>query len=847
MVSTLVFMAGWRLRSRDDAGYLPLLGGAFLAVALIDVMHTLSYVGMPAFISPNSVEKAINFWLAGRLIAIGSLLAMALLMTRTPRKKSEVYIWASTLAGIAVSLLVLYIVIWHGNLLPRTFIAGEGLTSFKIASEYLLVVISLIAAARFAWLAFDRHDATFGWLGGAALAFALAELFFTLYSSVTDLMNLMGHAFKTFGCMAIYAAFFIRRGHQPWWSIRSRLNLLIPLLAGIFGIEYLIMVSMPYLIPTGINPLIEAMIDASAMAIIASGVILLLVDRFQARAMRAEYALDHTNDGYCVINEQGAFVDANVSFCRMFGYLQERILNMDIFAFEPPSLPEEKRIDIPRIIQLGHASYQTQLRDRDGNIIDFDVSATHLPAVNSIVLFLQDITTLKHFEQQIDVLSSHDQLTQLPNRQLFLEHLTAAMSNSARNNQYGAVLVINLDNFKQLNHAKGNVVGDEFLIATAKQLGNCVGPVNTVARIGGDEFAIVLENLGESASLALSGSQEMVEKLRRAIAAPAWLGSQGEVAYQGSACIGITLFFDHREVPEILLQQAAIAMHQAKEKSYNSFRFFSGEMRKVATDHIELTEALRIAINKELLELYYQPQVDRNGRIFSAEVLLRWQHPVKGFVSPAHFIPLAEETGLIKPLGRWVIREACRQLKVWQEETGNGEFSLSVNVSSAQFGAPNFIAEVRDMIDGSGIAAGTLKLELTESMLVENVEGVVKLMQELDRSGIRFSLDDFGTGYSMLSYLTALPLDELKIDQSFVRDIGTDPNHVAVVRTIINMGHALGLHIIAEGVEREDELAVLEQNGCHAYQGYLFSRPLPADAFIELLRRGKTEWPPEEV
>lgn len=844
LVSGMVFVAGWRLRDSPDSGYLPLLGGAFLAVALIDGMHTLSYVGMPDFFTPNSPEKAINFWLAGRLIAIGSLLALALLAGRRLQHHA-MHIGAGSIAGLLVSLFVAWLVISYEDALPRTFVEGEGLTSFKITAEYLLVLISLIAAIAFARLALERRDATFGWLATAALAFALAELFFTLYSDVSDLMNLLGHAFKAFGCMAIYAAFFIRREHAPWWSLRARLRLLLPIMAGLFVIEYVIMLLLPYLVPEGAGSLLEASIDATAMAFIASAIIVLLADRFQARAVRAEYALDHTHDGYCVIDQQGAFIDVNRKFCQMFGYLQERVLNMDIQAFELPELAPEQRIDIPAIIRQGYSHWQTRMKGRDGHVVELDISATWLPEVKSIVLFLQDMTTMRMFEQQIETLSNYDRLTRLPNRQLLLEHIAAAMSNSARNRQYAALLSINLDDFKELNHAKGREIGDEFLIVCAKQLSNSIGRTDIVASLGGDEFVVLLENIGERANQALSASREVAEQLRRSITMPVRLGAQGEVPYRGSAAIGITLFIGHHETPEALLDQATIAMHQAKSSHRGAIRFFSGEMHRLISDRIELIEDLRDAIEREQLEPYYQPQTDGSGRILGMEVLLRWRHPGKGIISPALFIPLAEESGLIRPIGRWLIRQACRQLGVWQQQTGNDALCISINISAVQLANPNFIAEVKEDLENSGISPQGLVFELTESLLVDSLERAVQQMRALNEIGIRFSLDDFGTGYSMLSYLTKLPLDELKIDQSFVRNIDSDANHLAVVRTIINMGHALGLHVIAEGVESEAELEELAANDCHRFQGYLFSRPLPAGEITELLLRGKTDWPPE--
>jgi len=839
IVSGMLFFTAWRLRDEEETGYLPLLGGAFLAVALIDVLHTLSYPGMPDFVTPNNPEKAIDFWLAGRLIAIASLLLIALLASRPAKGSPHSQAWASTLAGTAVTALLFYVVIFHESVLPRTFIPGEGLTFFKIAAEYVLVVIALFALALLLRLSIRLHNPMYAWLATAALAFALAEFFFTRYENTTDLMNLLGHAFKAFGCISIYVAFFIRRERQPWWNIGSRLRLFTFILVGIFVIEYFIMIGLQLLIPEESGTLFEAIVDASAMAIIASTVMVIAIGYFQSRAMRAEYAIENSHDGYCVINTHGEFIDVNQSFQRMFGYKPRELFSLDISRLESPELAEENRLDVRRIIERGYLTHLTQFQDKHGNIIDLEISASYLPAAQSIVLYLKDITTLKRFEQQIDNLAYYDQLTQLPNRQLLMEHLKAALAGSAQRNDFGAVVAISMNNIKQLNYAKGDEVGDEFIIMTAKQLNSIMHDSGTIARTGDEDFTIILERTGESIELARVKARQIAEKLLAAITALIRLGAHGEVAYQGTASIGIALFRNHMEPPEMLIRQATIAMNQAKAAHPNAIRFYSDEMHQLVSERMELTEALRTAIDQGQLEPYYQVQVDRRGRILGAEVLLRWQHPEKGVVSPAKFIPIAEETGLILPIGRRLIQQACRQLKTWQDTTGMKNFSLSVNVSAAQFQSRSFVAEVKEQLDSTGIAPDTLKLELTESMLVEDVQKTIRRMKELTSLGVRFSMDDFGTGYSSLSYLTSLPLSQLKIDQSFVHGLDTNPNNAAVVRTIINMGEALNLDIIAEGVETEAELAVLEKEGCHVHQGYLFSKPVDASELEKLLQAGK--------
>ncbi len=439
-----------------------------------------------------------------------------------------------------------------------------------------------------------------------------------------------------------------------------------------------------------------------------------------------------------------------------------------------------------------------------------------------------DITEQKRAQAQIHHLSHYDALTGLPNRQLLRDSLQAAMAASVRSRHFGAVLFLDLDDFKSLNDTKGPAVGDALLIEVGARLSACVPDGAVVSRPGGDEFIAMLEGLSGAPSEAATQAELAAEKFRQALSQPYRLG---DVVVQTTTSIGIVLFQGNSESSDSVLKHADTAMYQAKAAGRNSIRFFDPKVQSELEARLSLVADLGQAVDRGQLQLYFQKQVNAQGRATGAEVLLRWAHPARGMVSPAQFIPLAEETDLIVPIGLWVLQAACRQLRAWQGLPDLRELTLAVNVSAKQFHQPDFVSQVRRDLVAAGAKPSHLKLELTESVVLENVEETIAKMRELKLLGISFSMDDFGTGYSSLQYLKRLPLDQLKIDQSFVRDITTDPNDAAIVQTIIAMTDALGLNVIAEGVETREQQAFLEHAGCHAYQGYLFGRPVPLIQF----------------
>ena len=441
---------------------------------------------------------------------------------------------------------------------------------------------------------------------------------------------------------------------------------------------------------------------------------------------------------------------------------------------------------------------------------------------------IEDISARKAVEDEINLLAFYDPLTLLPNRRLLRDRLAQALAASTRSGLHGALLFIDLDNFKSLNDTLGHARGDLLLKQVGQRLTQCVRESDTVARIGGDEFVVILQDLGarldECATQAEGVGEKILESLNQAYSL------DGHVRHS-TPSIGVTLFANDCDSVDELLKEADMAMYQAKTAGRNTLRFFDVDMQAMLLNRAALEEDLRESLRLSHFLLHYQPQVVGSGQVTGAEVLLRWSHPQRGLVPPIEFIPLAEDTNLITALGHWVLETACTTLADWSAQDDMKHLVVSVNVSAKQFRQPHFVAEVLAIIERTGADPHLLKLELTESLLVEDVEDIIVKMSALQARGVGFSLDDFGTGYSSLSHLKRLPLDQLKIDQSFVRDILTDPNDLAIAKMVVALAESLGLGVIAEGVELAAQREMLAQIGCDAYQGYLFSRPLPREQF----------------
>jgi diguanylate cyclase (GGDEF)-like protein/PAS domain S-box-containing protein len=446
-----------------------------------------------------------------------------------------------------------------------------------------------------------------------------------------------------------------------------------------------------------------------------------------------------------------------------------------------------------------------------------------------------DITERKRAEEKIKHLAFYDPLTGLPNRQLLMDRLQHALASSARSGKQGALLFIDLDDFKTLNDTLGHDIGDLLLKQVAQRLQSCIREGDTVARLGGDEFVVMLEDFGEQALEAAAQTEAIGEKILATLNQPYRLA---EHECRSTSSIGATLFSGHQQAIEALLKQADIAMYQAKKAGRNILRFFDPQMQDTINTRATLEGELRKALDNQQFQLYYQIQVNSSHHPLGAEALIRWIHPKQGLISPDQFIPLAEETGLILPIGQWVLEVACAQLKAWEQDAFTRDLVLAVNVSAIEFHQTDFVSRVKSLVQCYSINPKLLELELTESMMLENIEDTIATMNALKEIGVRISLDDFGTGYSSIQYLKRLPLDQLKIDRSFVLDLALDSSDKAIVRTIIAMARSLDINVIAEGVETEEQRQFLLNTDCTRYQGYLFSRPVPIEQFETLLKQG---------
>ena len=557
-------------------------------------------------------------------------------------------------------------------------------------------------------------------------------------------------------------------------------------------------------------------------------------------ALRIAATAFESQQGMVVTDAQRVILRVNQAFTRITGYSALEAIG------QYPSMLSSGRQDKPFYTALsqvleheGAWSGEIWNRRKSGEMYpewlnisavkDEDGVATHYVGI------FTDISQRKAVEEQIEALSFFDPLTRLPNRRLLIDRLAQALHTGTRHSRKSALLFVDLDNFKTLNDTVGHHQGDMLLAQVAQRLKTCVRDGDTVARLGSDEFVVILEELSEISEVAANQAEAVGEKVLTSLGPRFQLGNG---AHHSTASIGITLFGGaQQESHEEPLKRAELAMFQAKSAGRSSLRFYDPQMQARVSAHAALESDLRDALLEQQLLLHYQAQIACGGRITGVEALLRWQHPQRGMVSPAQFIPLAEETGLILSIGQWVLETACVQLASWATDPMLCHLTVAVNVSARQFHQVGFVDTVLSTVARTGANAKLLKLELTESMLVNDVEAIIAKMGALKAHGVGFSLDDFGTGYSSLTYLKRLPLDQLKIDQGFVRNIVTDSNDAAIAKMVVVLAESLGLTVIAEGVESQAQADFLAHLGCHAYQGYLLSSPLPLDRLEAFLHR----------
>lgn len=774
VIGMLVVVVSWHTFDAQSPRAANVLVAGFLIVAVCDTVHALTYDGMPDFLLPSSTPRAIFFWLMGRSFEV-STMAFVAMRWRLPLSRRS---W------LALSLLVSAILVWLGTwgigLLPTTFVAGVGVTAFKANYEYVLCLLYLLVTGLFLRRARDSGLLRDYLMAMSAFVMGIGEIMFTAYVAPSDFQNIFGHTYKIFSYSLLYRATFVTSIRAPFERVRqSELELRES--------EQLI------------RSLSDNLPDSMVYRIAQRG--------------GGNYQFLYVSEGVQCL--YGITVDQAM--------LDYALLYQQFDADDLAKLVKE----IERSTQeMSNITMNMRLHHKSGMLRWIQInSAPHRNSEGCLIWdgVHRDITERQQAQQEVERLGFYDELTALPNRRLLMDRLGQALATSARSGRCGALMFMDLDHFKNFNDTLGHDQGDALLRLVAERLVGVVRASDTVARFGGDEFVVVLDELSTLPAEAAVEARVVAEKFLASLREPVTLGGQQRFI---TTSIGISLFGNCSTSVDEMMKCADLALYRAKSAGRNTLMFFDPQMQTAATDRASMEADIRDALEQKQFVLHYQPQVE-GGRITGVEALIRWSHPAKGLISPARFIPVAEEAGLIVEMGNWVLETACMQLAQWQTQHADQQLSVSVNVSVRQFHQPGFVEHVLQTLQRTGAAPTLLKLELTESMLAEDVDNIIAKMSALNEAGVSFALDDFGTGYSSLSYLKRFPLAVLKIDQSFVRDILVDPFDAAIAKTIIALGQSLGLDVIAEGVEQEGQRAFLALHGCIAYQGYLFYRPMP--------------------
>ena len=897
IVSLLVVSIAWYTRDDTHGQLSKALIYGFTVVAGADVMHALSYDGMPALLSPSSTPKAIFFWLMGRSFEVLTVWWVAGRM----RIDGSKGLWL--LLGVLTVLILTVVGSFYLDALPQTYVPGEGLTPFKVRFEYVLSAANLLAAA---WLFHQsRHEAQAHtlWLGTACFVMGVGELAFAGYTAPSDFLNLFGHIYKVVAFGIIYQVTFHVAVREPYarlqqseQQVRQQERQLDTILSNIpvgvsqidagrhyryvnavqannlgLPVAQLIGARVEEVLPVDLIaqalPSLQTALSGQEAAYSASfvngrgralhiavkmvpqraedgkvvGAVAIINDVTEQEkthkqlldSVREISELKAALDAHAIVavtDARGVITRVNDKFCSISKYPRSELIGRTHQLINSGHHSKAFFGDLWHTISSGEVwSGEICNRAKDGSL--YWVHTTIVPFVGAdglpeqYIAIRADITERKRAEDEAQRMAFFDALTGLPNRRLMSERLHLALMNASRSGEFGALVLLDLDHFKEVNDTLGHFQGDELLRQVAMRLQRCVRQTDTVARLGGDEFVLVLGGLGSDTTMATARAGDLGEKVRETLAERYHFNG---LQVDATASIGVVMFHRADEHVDELLKQADMALYRAKAAGRNRLAFFDPALQDEVNARAAMLRDLRQAMEALSFQVFYQPIVNTDSRVMGVEALVRWPHPERGMVSPAVFIPLAEQSGLIQPLGQWVLTTACRQLATWHAHPERSLWTMAVNVSARQFRDTDFVQKVMFAIQSTEANPHLLRLELTESMLHSDIEETIEKMSTLRMIGVRFSLDDFGTGYSSLSYLKRLPLDQLKIDQSFVRDVLTEANDAAIACTILSLAKSLGLSVVAEGVETHAQRDFLLEQGCTAFQGYLFSRPVPA-------------------
>jgi diguanylate cyclase (GGDEF)-like protein/PAS domain S-box-containing protein len=777
LVCGAVAAIAWNGRELDTPRSVHVLGVASAGALLLDLAHALSFPGMADLVTANTVSKTATLFMAGRLLIALALLCVAALPWRQDDEPRWLR-WSTAIVGAYVLAVSAWVFVWP-QALPALVFSDGSLTPIKRLAEYVIAALFLAASALFMRRVATPQPYDVGSLLCAAVLMAIGELTFTLYASMADLALVLGHVYKVLGFWMIYrtiVADSIRAPYQRLLASQQRVSQSEDELRTI----------------TDNIPAMVAFVDRDMRY--------RFVNRNYERwlGLKPEQMLGRT----------AVEVYGDAGYAKLYPSLQ-RALDGHTFAVDHQvtsrSLGKKRWLNILYMPKVGN----------DGE-------------VSGVYILSNDITDVVDAEGRAHFLAEHDELTTLPNRAAFQAAVGRALARSGPEAGQFAVLFVDVDRFKVINDTLGHAAGDHLLQTLATRMKQVVRGQDLVARMGGDEMCLLLHDVRDA-----SHASEIAERILGALRVPVELRT-GQL-HHVTVSAGVAIYPHDGVDVETLLRHADIAMYRAKAAGRDGFALFGADDGRPAEARLNLELELRNAIDQGQFVLHYQPRVDVvSGRPLGMEALVRWQHPERGLLAPAHFIDIAEETGLIVPMGAWVLRQAGETL-ARLHAAGTTGLTMSVNVSARQFKNPRLIDEVAEMIALAGCAPQQVELELTESAVMDQPEAAEATMRELKALGVRLAMDDFGTGYSSLAALKRFPVDCVKIDRSFVDDIPADPGDVALTRAIIAMGHSLGLHVVAEGVERRDQLDFLRREGCDEYQGYFFARPMPEAALTALL------------